>query len=184
MGKICIQSGSEVAELADAYVDAHIKQNKLKRCRIVYRALRYTSERRGPEYCTLKELIVRTNESLNYEVLVLTDLVNDAPNIDDEFILPSLLRFVLLTDANNEAISENLIASLECISIKSAIEGAIGVDVADLNAARHMPIMLDEYDCSTDAIATMLAKEERTHKNVTIDIAPSFRLSVRFFVLF
>jgi hypothetical protein len=130
------------------------------------------------DYRALRDLIKSHKTSYNYEVLMVTDLSEEIP-FPDVLKLPCLLRFVLLTDFNNdnEHLSENLVATLECVSLNCGLEAMFAQSVDELNGELHFPLMIGDYENEKE-LAKVLSQETRTVKDVTITLNQSITLKV------
>lgn len=136
-----------------------------------------TKEVTASDYKALRDLISSHKTSYNFEVLIATDLSEEIP-FPVELKLPCLLRFVILTDIGSheeEYLSENLIAALECVSMNCGLEAMFGTNVSELTPELHLPLMVGDYDSEVE-LATVLAKESRTVKDVSITLSPAITL--------
>lgn len=109
----------------------------------------------------------------------MTDLAEEIP-FPYELKLPCLLRFVVLTDFNseNEFLSENLIATLECVSLNCGLSANFASTLEELDGKLHFPMMIGDYKDEKE-MARLLGKETRIIKDVEMVLSPSITLKVR-----
>lgn len=86
---------------------------------------------------------------------------------------------MILTNFNNddEHLSENLVAALECVSLSCGLAANFASTVEELKGELHFPLMIGEFKDEVE-LATILGKEERVAKDVDLILSASIILKV------